>query len=127
LVNNFPDGTNTDFSSSIGAGGTKSTNWKATKAANLLFSWTTSTSYLKFIPKYGTAYTESWIISNPLYPNAASPDLAIPIKGITQSPITRFAFKFSNVGQHKVYFIASNNRVNGQSQVVKEVDLNITQ
>lgn len=127
LINSFPDGSTSDFSSKITAGGTKSTNWKATKAANQLYGWSTSTSYLKFIPKYGTTYTESWIVSNALYPNAASPDLAIPIKNITQSPIKRFGYKFTSVGLHKVYFIASNNRVSGQKQVVREVDINITQ
>ena len=126
LVNNFPDGTGSDFSPKIVAGGSKSTTWKITKAANQLYGWITTTSYLRFIPKYGKAYTESWIISNALYPNAASPDLAIPIKNITQSPITRFPFKFANAGLHKVYFIASNNRVSGQKQVVREIDLNIT-
>ena len=126
LINNFTDGTNSDFSPKIVAGGSKSTTWKITKAANQLYGWSTSTSYLKFIPKYGTAYTESWIISNALYPNAASPDLAIPIKNITQSPVTRFSYKFANAGLHKVYFIASNNRVSGQKQMVKEIDLMIT-
>ena len=126
LVNNFTDGTSVDFSSRVAAGGSKSTNWKTTKAANQLYAWTTSTSLLKFIPKYGTSYTESWIISNALYPNAASPDLAIPIKNITQSPLKRFAYKFTNAGPHKVVFVASNNRVNGQKQVVREVDINIT-
>ena len=125
LVNNFTDGSSVDFSSRVAAGGSKSTNWKTTKAANQLYAWTTSTSLLKFIPKFGASYTESWIISNALYPNAASPDLVIPIKNITQSPLKRFAYKFTNAGQHKVVFVASNNRVNGQQQVIKVINLNI--
>ena len=127
LVNNFSDGTSSNFSSNIIAGGSKSTNWKTIKAANSLFGWLTTTNYIKFIPKIGNNYTESWIISSALYPNAATPDVAIPIKGITQSPIKTFSYKFANTGLHKVYFIASNNRVNGQKQVIKEIDLNITQ
>ncbi len=127
LVNNFPDGSSVDFGPKIVAGGSKSATWKAIKAANQLYGWSTSSSLIKFIPKYGTAYTESWIVSNALYPNAATPDLAIPIKNITQSPLKRFGYKFSNAGLHKVYFIASNNRVSGQKQVVREVDINITQ
>lgn len=125
LINSFPDGSATDFSPKIVAGGSKSTTWKTTKAANQLYGWITTTSFLRFIPKHGTSYTESWIISNALYPNAATPDLAIPIKNISQSPLKRFAYKFTNAGQHKVVFIASNNRVSGQQQVVKVINLNI--
>jgi len=126
LINSFPDGTSSDFSPKIVAGGSKSTTWKTTKAANQLYGWVTTSSYLRFIPKYGKAYTESWVISSALYPNAASPDLAIPIKNITQSPIKKFAYKFANAGLHKVYFIASNNRVSGQKQLIKEIDLTIS-
>ena len=120
----FPDGTGTSFN--VVPGGSKSTTWTTSKTANPLFSWATSSTQIKFIPKYGTNYTEDWAISNGFYPNVAQPDLAIPIKNITQSPLTTFSYQFKQPGFHKVVFIASNNRVSGQNQVVREIDLNIT-
>jgi len=127
LVNNFPDGTSSDFSSKLAAGGSKSTNWKTVRAANFSAPWTTSTTYLNFVPKYNPIHTEQWIISSAFYPNAATPDIAMPIKNITQTPLKSFAYKFNKVGKHKVVFIASNNRPSGTKQVVKEIDLTITQ
>ncbi len=127
LVNNFPDGTSSDFSSKLAAGGSKSTNWKTIRAANFNAPWTTSTTYLNFIPKYNAVHTEQWIISSAFYPNAATPDVAMPIKNITQTPLNRFAYKFNKLGKHKVVFVASNNRPSGMKQVVREIDLTIIQ
>jgi len=127
LVNNFPDGTSSDFSSKLAAGGSKSTNWKTIRAANFNVPWTTSNTYLNFVPKYNTIHTEQWIISSAFYPNAATPDVAMPIKNITQTPLTRYPYKFNKLGKHKVVFIASNNRPSGTSQVIREIDLTITQ
>jgi len=125
LNSKFPDGTGNTFN--VVPGSSKSTTWFSTKAANPIFGWATSSTQLKFIPKYGSVYTEDWIISNSFSPDAAQPDVAVPIKNISQSALTSFAYKFKQLGLHKVVFIASNNRPSGTKQVVKEIDLTITQ
>ena len=125
LSSKFPDGSGTSFN--VVPGGSKSSTWYVTNATNSLYSWATSSTQIKFIPKYSPTYTESWAISNAFYPDAAKPDIAVPIKNITQSPLTTFAYKFQQTGLHKVYFVASNDRVSGSSQVVREVDVDITQ
>ena len=125
LNSKFPDGTSTSFN--VVPGGSKSTTWYLTNATTSPYPWVTSSTQIKVIPKYGTTYTEDWAISNAFFPDAAQPDIAIPIKNIAQSQLTSFAYKFQQKGLHKVFFVASNNRVGGTSQTVREIDLDITQ
>ena len=123
LSSSFPDGTVTNFN--LVPGGAVSKTWKIIKAANAINSWATSSTQLKFTSKYTTKYSEDWVISNAFYPNVAAPDIAIPIKNISQAPLTKYAYQFKKLGAHKVVFVASNNRDYGQSQVVREINLNI--
>jgi len=100
-------------------GGTVSTVWKIVKAANTLNSWATSSTQLKFTSTLTASYSEDWAISNAFYPNLALPDKAVPIKNVTNSPITQYRYRFTKPGDYKVVFVASNNGASNQKVKIK--------
>lgn len=123
LNNVFPEITQ---SFNVNPGGSTSTIWRIVRAANTANAWTTSSTQLKFISSTTTGYSEDWVITNAYYPNLVAPDKAVPIKNITNAPITTFKYKFSTPGIYKVTFIASNNRPGQRKEVLKQLELTIT-
>lgn len=124
LYNSYPDGSLVNFN--LAPGSIVNAVWRIIKAANINNSWTTSTTQLKFISNATTTYSEDWAITSPLYPNLVLPDKAITIKNITNNPVTNFAYKFNKPGTYKMTFVASNNRVEGRKELVKEITITIT-
>ena len=119
----YADGTSASYN--VNPGGTISTTWKILKLANATNSWATSTTQLKFTSAATTDYSEDWAISNGFSPSLAIPDVAVPIKNITNKPITSYKYKFSKAGDYKVVFMASNNRPNSIKPLIKEIYLTI--
>ncbi len=117
FYNKYADGTQVNYN--LVPGGTVSTVWKVVKAANSLNSWATSSTQLKFTSALTTAYSEDWALSNAFFPNLAIPDKAVPIKNVTNSPISQFRYKFSKPGDYKVVFVGSNNGVSNQKVKIK--------
>ncbi|WP_207532134.1 DUF5017 domain-containing protein [Desertivirga arenae] len=72
-----------------------------------------------------SAANEDWLISKVLYPNSIKPDPAIPVKGV-DTKVTSYAYTFPNPGVYKVVFVASNMTLKNQVEVVKELELTIT-
>lgn len=74
--------------------------------------------------------TESWVISrafNNVNKIDFGPDLTIAIQGGTSAVEKKdFTYTFSTAGTYKVYFIASNANSNGQKDVVKQLNVTIT-
>jgi Domain of unknown function (DUF5017) len=124
LYNSYPDGSIVNFT--LAPGSTYNAVWRIIKAANVSNSWNTTSTQLKFTSPATTAYSEDWAITAPLYPNLVLPDKGVTIKNITNSPVYNFAYKFSKPGTYTVDFVASNNRVDGRKELVKEITLTIT-
>jgi hypothetical protein len=83
------------------------------------------TTQLKFTSSPTTDYSEDWAISNGFSPSLAIPDVAVPIKNITNKPINSYKYKFPKVGDYKVVFMASNNRPNSIKPKIKEIYITI--
>jgi hypothetical protein len=123
LTSNYADGSVTNYN--LVPGGTVSTTWKVLKLANALNSWATSSTQLKFTSALTTDYSEDWAISNGFTPSLAAPDVAVPLKNITNKPITTYKYKFAKAGDYKVVFMASNNTPNSVKVKLKEIYLTI--
>jgi hypothetical protein len=117
FYNKYTDGTQVNYN--LVPGGTVSTVWKIVKAANTLNSWATSSTQLKFTSTLTASYSEDLAISNAFYPNLALPDKAVPIKNVTNSPITQYRYRFTKPGDYKVVFVASNNGASNQKVKIK--------
>ncbi len=123
LSSSYADGTVANYN--VLPGGTISTTWKILKLANASNSWATSSTQLKFTSAATSDYSEDWAISNGFSPSIAIPDVAVPLKNITNKPISSFKYKFPKAGDYKVVFMASNNRPNSIKPVIKEIYLTI--
>lgn len=67
---------------------------------------------------------DDWVITKLLYLNSVSPDVAVPIKNITQK-VSSYTHVFTQPGTYKVVFLAANATADEQQSVTKEVDLTI--
>ncbi len=123
LTSSYSDGSNTSYN--LVPGGTVSTTWKVLKLANALNSWATSSTQLKFTSTPTNLYSEDWAISNGFSPSLALPDVAQPIKNISNKPISSFKYKFPKAGDYKVVFMASNNTPNSIKVKIKEIYITI--
>ena len=123
LNNVFPEITQ---SFNVNPGGSTSTIWRIVRAANTANAWSTSSTQLKFTSSTTTAFSEDWAITNAYYPNSVAPDKALPIKNISNAPLTSFKYKFSTPGTYNVVFIASNNRPGQRTEVLKKLEITIT-
>jgi hypothetical protein len=124
LSSNYADGTISNYN--VLPGGTVSTTWKILKLANTLNSWATSSTQLKFTSSETTDYSEDWAITtNGFYPSLAIPDVAVPLKNISNKPISSYKYKFPKAGDYKVVFMASNNTTNSIKAKVKEIYVTI--
>jgi len=123
LTSAYSDGSNTSYN--LVPGGTVSTTWKVLKLANTLNTWATSSTQLKFTSTPTNLYSEDWAISNGFSPSLALPDVAQPIKNISNKPISNFKYKFTKAGDYKVVFMASNNTPNSIKVKIKEIYITI--
>lgn len=86
-----------------------------------LTRWSISSTLYKYNNSSVAAIGAShWFISRQLNPDAVTPDLPIVIKNISQSPVTRFKYKYSAPGTYKAVFVASYKRLNFEKTFVKE-------
>ena len=123
LTSSYSDGSATNYN--LVPGGTVSTTWRVLKLANASNSWATSSSQLKFTSTATTSYSEDWAISNGFSPSLAVPDVAVPIKNVTNKPFKSYEYKFPKAGDYKVVFMASVNRTNSIKVKIKEIYLTI--
>ena len=123
LSSSYADGTVANYN--VVPGGTISTTWKVLKLANANNSWATSSTQLKFTSLATSDYSEDWAISNGFSPSLALPDVAVPLKNISNKPITSYKYKFPKAGDYKVVFMASNNTPNSIKVKIKEIYITI--
>ncbi|MEO7461871.1 MAG: DUF5017 domain-containing protein [Ferruginibacter sp.] len=67
---------------------------------------------------------EDWVVSKLLYLNNIAPDVAVPIKNITQK-MDSYDYVFTQPGTYKIVFLAANATADKQSSTTKEITLTI--
>lgn len=99
--------------------------WKQINIQNPAAVWSISATQLRIAGGNATAAdNEDWVISKLLYLNTVSPDVAVPIKNITQKT-NSYDYVFSQPGNYKVVFLAANATADKQESTTKEIDLTI--
>lgn len=76
---------------------------------------------------YNDPHSEHWAVSKPI--NTAEvdlgPDWATGIKGISNPEVKDFTYTYTKAGTYKAVFVASNNSVDDEKKVIKEITLTI--
>lgn len=99
--------------------------WYQVSLKNPAAVWSISTTQLHIGGGNATAAdNDDWVISKLLYLNSVLPDVAVPIKNITEK-VNSFDYVFSKPGTYKVVFLAANASADEQSSMTKEIDLTI--
>jgi len=77
---------------------------------------------------YNDPLSENWAVSAPIYLDTVDlgPDHAVAIRAITSPKLSAYSYKYSKPGTYKVFFVASNNTIDENKQVIKEIDFTIT-
>lgn len=118
----FPD---TTVKHNLEPGGSTGKIWKTVNAANSLDSFYKTSTSLKYLGGTASTYSEDWAVSTSYNVTAYPSDIGVPIKNISNNPLTTFSHRFTQPGTHKVVFVASNNRVSGRTEIVKEMTINV--
>lgn len=118
----FPD---TTVKHNFEPGGATGKVWKIINAANSTDSINKNSTSLKYLGPTTANYSEDWAVSTSYNVTAYPSDVAVAIKNISNNPLTRYSHKFTEPGLHKVVFVASNNRTNGSTELVKEITINV--
>jgi hypothetical protein len=99
--------------------------WSKVNVLNAAAIWGITATQLSIAGGNATAAgNEDWAISSLLYLNKVAPDVAVPIKNITQV-LNSYNYVFSKPGLYKVVFLAGNATADAQQSSTKEVDLTI--
>ena len=102
-----------------------SAGWKQVNILNSAAVWSISSTQLRIAGGNATAAeNDDWVISKLLYLNNVAPDVAIPIKNITQI-VNSYDYVFTQPGNYKVVFLAANASADKQESTTKEIDLTI--
>lgn len=99
--------------------------WSQVDIKNPAAKWSISATQLRIAGGNATADdNEDWVITKLLYLNSVSPDVAVPVKNITQK-VESFDYVFKKPGTYKVVFLAANATGDKQESTTKEIDLTI--
>ena len=102
-----------------------SAGFKQVSILNPAAVWSINATQLRIAGGNETAEeNEDWAISKLLYLNNVAPDVAIPIKNVTQNSTT-FEYVYSQPGNYKVVFLAANANGDKQENTMKTVEINI--
>lgn len=99
--------------------------WKQVNILNPAAVWTFNATQVRIAGGGATAAdNEDWAITKLLYLNNVAPDVAVPIKNITQK-LDSYDYVFTQTGTYKVVFLAANATADEQSSTTKEITLTI--
>ncbi len=102
-----------------------SAGWKQVNIKNPAAVWSINATQLRIAGGNDKAEdNEDWVISKLLYLNQVAPDVAIPIKNITQK-LDSYDYIFTQPGTYKVVFLAANATADKQQSTTQEIDLTI--
>jgi len=78
---------------------------------------------------YNDPQRENWAVSAPIHLDIVNlgPDLSIPIRGIRSTLLENYTYTYDKPGTYKVYFVASNNTVDQQKEVIRSIDITIVE
>lgn len=89
--------------------------------------------YVPFVPfdpnsPFNDPATEHWAVSRGIMVDKVDlgPDRSTPLKGLPNPTISKHSYAYAKPGNYKAVFIASNNTIDGDKRVVKEISLTIT-
>ncbi|MES3017269.1 MAG: DUF5017 domain-containing protein [Bacteroidota bacterium] len=98
-----------------------------------LFSPTAVLNYKPFVPfnpasPFNDPATEHWAVSKAIMIDKVDlgPDWSTGLKGLPNPTISKHSYTYAKPGNYKAVFIASNNTIDGDKRVVKEINLTIT-
>ena len=97
-------------------GGSK---WVVTSGSSLVITGATTAGA-------ATAPIEAWTFSGPIDLKHVTHDAGTPVKEIT-ARLGSYSYTYSKTGVYKVTFIAANNDIYGTREVVKEMEVTVTQ
>lgn len=97
--------------------------WKAFNFSGESTAWTISSTQLVSGRNY-TELDDDWVLTKQFDPNSVLPDKGLAIKNISTA-ISEYGKVFSQPGNYKVVFVATNANVKGQKSIVKEINLSI--
>ncbi|MVN92721.1 DUF5017 domain-containing protein [Mucilaginibacter aquatilis] len=99
--------------------------WAAVDVLNPTYKWNASATALTIGGgNINTPENEDWIITKVLYPNAINPDRGTGVKSV-DARLDSYPYTFNTPGNYHVVFVASNVRLKGAKEVVKEMDITI--
>ena len=77
---------------------------------------------------YNDPATEHWAVSKAISAEKVDlgPDWSTSIKGISNPKMVEHRYTYAKAGTYKAVFVASNNSIDGEKKVVKEISLTIT-
>ncbi|HEY1010793.1 DUF5017 domain-containing protein [Daejeonella sp. JGW-45] len=89
--------------------------------------------FVPFVPfdpnsAFNDPASEHWAISKGITIDKVDlgPDLSTSVKGMSNPPITVYKHTYTKAGTYKAVFIASNNSIDGEKKIIKEISLTIT-
>ena len=88
-------------------------------------------AYVPFDPAnpYNDPLSEHWAVSKPIDTEKVDlgPDRSTPFKGISNSNVSDYRYTYTKAGTYKAVFIASNNSIDVNQAVIKEITITVTQ
>ena len=87
-------------------------------------------TYVPFDPAnpYNDPLSEHWAVSKPIDTEKVDlgPDRSTPFKGILNPRVSEYSYTYTKAGNYKAVFIASNNSIDDNQPVIKEITITIT-
>lgn len=80
------------------------------------------------VSPYNDPLSENWAVSKPINLETVDlgPDWSTSIKGISNSNMSEYRYKYLKEGTYKAVFVASNNSIDDVKTVIKEITITIT-
>lgn len=104
--------------------------WQAIDFKNPSVAWTVPTSGQVSINGTATgsvnADNDDWVISKPLDLKKAVPNVGVNIKSLNGNMLPVFTYIFKKAGTYKVTFVAINNSIDENKEVIRQTTLMIT-
>jgi len=122
IQNQYNDGSGTSIVGEI-----KNMAWKTLNVKNdPIHGWTvTSTTISLSTAARDAKETENWVVSGPLYPDAANRDYPKTVKDILQVLPETYEHVYKAKGVYKAYFVSLNSRNGQTTTTTREVEITI--
>src|SRR5690606_712161 len=122
IQNTYNDGSGTSIVGEI-----KNMGWKTLNVKNdPIHGWIVNATTLNQTTAARDAKeTENWVVSGPVYPDAANRDYPQTVKDILEVLPETYEYVYKAAGTYKVYFVAINSRNGNTTTITKELEITI--